>query len=213
MAEVCYGEDLSLLPSAGKLSEYEKRGIRVVTRDTLENTIPFMSLRDLPHPDDGTLLEIDEAMDLYTRRFDLGLARLAELIGLMHDMGKATRRFEAYLSGKLAVSPHHHAPAGAIYAYRRWFLRSGADACARATAQIVMLCIFGHHAGLSDCLDPNGWSPLLNGLETEAASVHANEAVAWFLENIADAGQLDALFEDACREFTALFPDLPKRTA
>lgn len=211
MAEVCYGEDLSLLPSAGKLSEYEKRGIRVVTRDTLENTIPFMSLRDLPHLDDGTLLEIDEAMDLYTRRFDLGLARLAELIGLMHDMGKATRRFEAYLSGKLAVSPHHHAPAGAIYAYRRWFLRSGADACARATAQIVMLCIFGHHAGLSDCLDPNGWSPLLNGLETEAASVHANEAVAWFLENIADAGQLDALFEDACREFTALFPDLSKR--
>ena len=141
----------------------------------------------------------------------VGLARLAELIGLMHDMGKATRRFEAYLSGKLAVSPHHHAPAGAIYAYRRWFLRSGADACARATAQIVMLCIFGHHAGLSDCLDQNGWSPLLNGLETEAASVHANEAVAWFLENIADAGQLDALFEDACREFTALFPDLSKR--
>lgn len=52
----------------------------------------------------------------------VGLARLAELIGLMHDMGKATRRFEAYLSGKLAVSPHHHAPVGAIYAYRRWFL-------------------------------------------------------------------------------------------
>ncbi len=140
----------------------------------------------------------------------VGLARLAELIGLMHDMGKATRRFGAYLSGKIAVSPHHHAPAGAIYAYRRWFLRSGADACARATAQIVMLCIFGHHAGLSDCLDQNGWSPLLNGLETEAASVHANEAIAWFLENIADADQLDALFEAACREFAALFPDLSK---
>ena len=42
--------------------EYEKRGIRVVTRDTLENTIQFMSLRDLPHLDDGTLLEIDEAI-------------------------------------------------------------------------------------------------------------------------------------------------------
>jgi len=51
----------------------------------------------------------------------VGLARLAELIGLMHDMGKATRQFEAYLSRKIAVSPHHHAPAGAIYAYRRWF--------------------------------------------------------------------------------------------
>ena len=52
--------------------EYTRRLIRATTRDTLENTVQFMSLRDLPHTVDGTLLEIDEALDLYTKRFDLG---------------------------------------------------------------------------------------------------------------------------------------------
>ena len=52
--------------------DFTRRPIRVTTRETLENTIQFMSLRDLPHEKDGTLLEIEEALDLYTRRFDLG---------------------------------------------------------------------------------------------------------------------------------------------
>lgn len=52
--------------------EYARRPIRATTREILENDIQFMSLRDLPHPGDGTMLEIEEAMDLYTRRYDLG---------------------------------------------------------------------------------------------------------------------------------------------
>ena len=90
----------------------------------------------------------------------VGLAKMAELIGLMHDMGKATDKFEDYLRAALAgnapKSPHHHAPTGAIYAYRRWFMRENAPACERAAAQIAMLCILGHHAGLTDCLDVKG---------------------------------------------------------
>ena len=75
----------------------------------------------------------------------IGMPHLARLMGLLHDMGKATKQFEAYLrtalSENAAASPHHHAPTGAIYAYRRWFLRPGATPCVRATAQIIMLCI------------------------------------------------------------------------
>lgn len=146
----------------------------------------------------------------------VGLSKLAELIGLTHDMGKATDEFEDYLraafrDGK-AKSPHHHAPTGAIYAYRRWFMRENASACERAAAQIAMLCILGHHAGLTDCLDVKGRSTLLEKME-EAASVHADEAIAWFLQNIADEAELDALFESACREISALFPDLDKPSA
>ena len=58
----------------------------------------------------------------------LGLPCLAEFIGLLHDMGKATREFCAYLYAALtdanAVSPHYHALTGAIFAYKRWFLPS-----------------------------------------------------------------------------------------
>ncbi len=52
--------------------EFTKRPIRVTTRETLENTIQFMSLRALPHEPDGTLMSIEEALDLYTKDFSLG---------------------------------------------------------------------------------------------------------------------------------------------
>ena len=146
----------------------------------------------------------------------VGLSKLARLIGLMHDMGKATDEFADYLRAALrddkANSPHHHAPTGAIYAYRRWFMRENAPSCERAAAQIAMLCILGHHAGLTDCLDVKGQSTLLEKMK-EAASVHADEAIAWFLQNIADEAELDALYESACRELNALFPDLNRPSA
>ena len=147
----------------------------------------------------------------------VGLSKLAELIGLTHDMGKATDEFEDYLRAALrddkANSPHHHAPTGAIYAYRRWFMRENAPACERAAAQIAMLCILGHHAGLTDCLDVKGRSTLLKNMKDEAVLVHADEAIAWFLKNISDEAELDALFESACRELSALFHDLDKPSA
>lgn len=147
----------------------------------------------------------------------VGLAKMAELIGLMHDMGKATDKFADYLRAALAgnapKSPHHHAPTGAIYAYRRWFMRENAPACERAAAQIAMLCILGHHAGLTDCLDVKGQSTLLKNMKDEAVPVHADEAIAWFLQNIADEAELDALYESACRELNALFPDLDRPSA
>ena len=147
----------------------------------------------------------------------VGLAKMAELIGLMHDMGKATDEFADYLRAALAgnapKSPHHHAPVGAIYAYRRWFMRENASACERAAAQIAMLCILGHHAGLTDCLDVKGQSTLLKNMKDEAVPVHADEAIAWFLQNIADEAELDALYESACRELNALFPDLDRPSA
>ena len=147
----------------------------------------------------------------------VGLSKLAELIGLTHDMGKATDEFADYLRAALrddkANSPHHHAPTGAIYAYRRWFMRENAPSCERAAAQIAMLCILGHHAGLTDCLDVKGKSTLLKNMKDEAVPVHADEAIAWFLQNIADEAELDALFESACRELSALFHDLDKPSA
>ena len=55
-----------------KYPEFALRPIRATTRAALENEIQFMSLRDLPHDEDDVLHEIEEALDLYTKRFDLG---------------------------------------------------------------------------------------------------------------------------------------------
>ena len=84
----------------------------------------------------------------------MGFSKLAALIGLMHDMGKATKEFKKYLYSFLSTqalpSPHHHSLTGTIFAYRRWFQAAGASMSVRTTAQLVMLCIAGHHTGFTD---------------------------------------------------------------
>ena len=76
----------------------------------------------------------------------------------------------------------------------------------RTTAQLVMLCIAGHHTGLTDCLEPTGDSPLLRSLKTEEALVYPDQAESWFLQNVADESQLDSLFAASCKEVKAYFP-------
>lgn len=134
----------------------------------------------------------------------LGLSAIAQLIGLLHDMGKATAAFAAYLISAVtdphsAASPHHHAPTGAIFAYRCWFCAAGADYFQLLTAQIIALCIRGHHTGLMDCLDGIGQSAFTLAMQNEANEYY-DEAVAYYLENIMPADELDELFAKACVE-------------
>lgn len=138
-----------------------------------------------------------------------GLAQTAGLIGLLHDMGKATQAFEAYLRASASAkdrqtSPHPHAPTGAIYAYRRWFLKPEAFKNGRTTAQLISLCILGHHAGLCDCLDEKGKSPYIEQMEDPKNLLHYDEARGWFLQNVASGAELDARFAAACGEIDAL---------
>lgn len=144
------------------------------------------------------------------RRFakPLGLEKTAELIGLMHDMGKATKAFAAYLRHSFTAteklsSPHPHAPTGAIYAYRRWFQKENASKPERTAAQCVSLCILGHHAGLCDCLDQVGLSPYVDAMTDEKNLRHYDEAADAFLSRLVPASELDALFADACTEISA----------
>lgn len=134
----------------------------------------------------------------------LGLEATARLIGLLHDMGKATQAFRAYLLAcdDAAVSPHHHAPTGAIFSYRRWFAPTGTPDGQRLTAQIIAMCILGHHAALSDCLN-EGDTPFPNAMQAELAPLHYEEATSWFLEHIASAAELDAMFDAANAEIQA----------
>ena len=135
----------------------------------------------------------------------LGVEQTALLLGLLHDMGKATEAFKRYLLSSLGTgpplaSPHPHALTGAIFAYRRWFSPPGASDMQRYTAQNLALCIQGHHAGLTDCLDPRGESAFLEAMEQAEEPLHYAEAVTWFCDNVASEAELDALFQAACKE-------------
>ena len=139
----------------------------------------------------------------------LGLEQTARLIGLLHDMGKATEEIQAglYRAWREAMArlPHHHAPAGAIYVCRRWFFPEGRTKMQRLTAQIVALCIHGHHAGLADCLDENGTSPWLTAMERQEDEEILAQAGQWFFTHVVSEEELGELFEQATAEIEAFY--------
>ncbi|MGJ4849160.1 CRISPR-associated endonuclease Cas3'' [Bacillota bacterium Meth-B3] len=142
----------------------------------------------------------------------LGLEDTGRLVGLLHDMGKAPVAFQDYLE----MSYTHpelrergsvlHAPIGAIFAYERWF---DGDPFAKLTAQVISMAVYGHHAGLPDCLNEKGESPYLRYFSSEEKEkLHYREAVGNYLREIAGADELDKLFARAKAEISALFARL-----
>lgn len=161
--------------------------------------------------EEQSLREHLEHVSSLCRRFSesVGVSAMAELIGLLHDMGKGTNSFQMYLRWQVEhdgseplpkhIKHHKHAPTGAIYAYDRWFCNG--NSTQKRTAQIIVLCIYCHHTGLMDCAnreDPMRFQTLL---EQDKNIIFYQEAVSYFLENIADEAQLDHLFALACEEF------------
>lgn len=137
----------------------------------------------------------------------LSLGKIMKLIGLLHDQGKATRAFGDYLiescnhPEKKLPKGAPHAPTGAIFAYERWYQ---GDRIQKLTAQLISMAIYGHHAGLPDCLDDKGESPYRSGLSQERKrEVSYDEAVDNYLREVADVQTLDALFHAACAEVEA----------
>lgn len=140
----------------------------------------------------------------------LHLAQTARLIALIHDMGKGTSAFQTYLFSGEQKKTHPHAPAGAIFAYERWF--SGDESRQRA-AQIVALCVYGHHAGLMDCMNKGQEPSFIQKMQTDRHELHYDEAVAYFTENVASLPKLDALFDAACEELEQFRAQWKKKSA
>lgn len=161
--------------------------------------------------DEQSLKEHLEHVSSLCRRFSepVGVSAMAELIGLLHDMGKGTNSFQMYLRWRAEhddaeplpkhIKHHKHAPTGAIYAYDRWFCNG--NPIQKRTAQIIALCIYGHHTGLMDCADQENPMHFQTLLEQDKNIIFYQEAVSYFLNNIADEAHLDRLFASACEEF------------
>lgn len=127
----------------------------------------------------------------------LRLGKLAKLMGLLHDFGKGTADFQNYLRGTGSRHPNH-AGLGALYVYRHWWTLE-TEQIERQAAQLISLCIYGHHTGLPDCLSNSGGSPYLDGLREQPENYY-REAMANFYAEVVSAEELDRLFADACKE-------------
>lgn len=79
---------------------------------------------------------------------DAGVADLAYIAGIMHDLGKYSREFQARLEG--SKERVDHSTAGAIELYRLF-----KDTPQEPLAVLLAYCISGHHTGLLDYGSPS----------------------------------------------------------
>lgn len=119
----------------------------------------------------------------------IGLKEAGEIIGLLHDLGKASNQFQNYLlSGTGEKDPDadgyidpekmqgkiDHSTAGAQLIYEKLWSKGPKE---RISAQILALCIASHHSGLIDCLTPSGQNNFKRRMEKTDENTHKDEAL------------------------------------
>lgn len=110
------------------------------------------------------------------------------LMGLLHDFGKYSPQFQHYiLSACGCIAPNdpayvdpvknkgkiHHSTAGAQALWRRFAGKPKAE----PWAQMLALCIASHHAGLRDCISPEGKDSFQKRMDTDLEISHLLEAL------------------------------------
>lgn len=146
-----------------------------------------------------------ETADLCQKRAaPIGFGETGYLIGLLHDFGKATEKFQNYIkSPETAVRGSiHHAPGGAIYIYDRKYANT-VNQSERITAQIISMVIYGHHSGLMDVVSPDGKQTLSDSLTQDKEKLCYEESRERFLDEVAGEDEIDALFDRAVCEVKA----------
>ncbi len=136
----------------------------------------------------------------------VGLKECGEIIGLLHDAGKASKEFQDYLGSAAGIiDPDEdeyvnadakkgkidHSSAGAQVIYRNLAHRSQEAAF---VAQILSLCITSHHSGLIDCLSPDGEDNFSRRIEKSDEKTHTIEV--WSNLGEDDKKRIESLLTD-----------------
>ena len=115
------------------------------------------------------LLETSSISGQLAAKLNLGF--VGELLGLMHDFGKYSRKFQKYIHDETGLfnpdlddeestpngSKVDHSTAGAQWVYRELRKFGAAQGIGELFGQMLGLCIASHHGeGLIDCLDGQG---------------------------------------------------------
>ena len=134
------------------------------------------------------LLETSSISGQLAAKLNLGL--VGELLGLMHDFGKYSRKFQKYIHDETGLfnpdlddeestpngSKVDHSTAGAQWVYRELRKFGTAQGIGELFGQMLGLCIASHHGeGLIDCLDGEGNAVWKKRFEKEDELTHLAE--------------------------------------
>ena len=117
----------------------------------------------------------------------VGLPEVGRMLGLLHDLGKASTEYQNYLrTNEGLISPDEdgysqarrgeidHSTAGAQLIYRRLANRGQEG---RFLAQFSALALASHHSGLIDCLTPDGKNNFQRRMDKADEDTHFTEAM------------------------------------
>ena len=161
------------------------------------------------------LLETSSISGQLAAKLNLGF--VGELLGLMHDFGKYSRKFQKYIHDETGLfnpdlddeestpngSKVDHSTAGAQWVYRELRKFGAAQGIGELFGQMLGLCIASHHGeGLIDCLDGEGnpkWVERFNKTDelTHLAECeqNANEAVLQKAKELAGENLIRSLLK------------------
>ena len=119
----------------------------------------------------------------------IGAAKAGKLIGLLHDLGKFSFDFQAYIgsaTGKINQDEDEyvdfknlkgkidHSSAGAQWVWEHYKNGGQQDQLA---GQILALCIASHHSGMIDCLKPDGNNGFFSRINKADEKTHKDECL------------------------------------
>ncbi|WKZ38399.1 MAG: CRISPR-associated helicase Cas3' [Anaerolineales bacterium] len=135
----------------------------------------------------------------------IGLKETGDVLGLFHDFGKASEKFQRYiLSGEGSIHPDaeeyldpiahkgkiDHTTAGAQVIYENLWNKGQKE---KIAAQVLALCIASHHSGLIDCLKPDGENNFKRRMDKADENTRKAEALTNLQEIV---NSLDGLLSD-----------------
>ncbi|SDZ22538.1 CRISPR-associated helicase/endonuclease Cas3 [Tindallia californiensis] len=137
------------------------------------------------------LLNVGERSEKIASKF--GLASAGRICGLLHDLGKATQAFNAYIRKSEGLETFYelpanckidHSTAGSQWLYQKMVINSQN----LLSPTMLPLVVASHHSELNDCLDPCGESPFLRRMNKNHTETRLDEVVEnmpdWFLQEL-----------------------------